>query len=213
MKYILLHGLGQNSSSYNKTIEYMEMKNDIICLDLVKLLHCKEVNYANLYQVFVEYCKQIDEPLNICGLSLGGVLAMHYTIENPAKVNSLVLIATQYIMPKKILKFQNILFSLMPNRTFKKIGFNKNEFINLSKSMMNLNFENDLKKIDCPTLIICGNKDKANKLASLQLKERITNSNLKIIENAGHEVNIDNPEKLGIILNKFFKEGNGYEKM
>ena len=197
MKYILLHGLGQNSFSYNKTIEFMEMKDDIICLDLVKLLHCKEVNYANLYLAFVGYCKQIDEPLNICGLSLGGILAMHYTIENPDKVNSLVLIATRYIMPKKLLNFQNILFKLMPNNMFKEIGFNKYE----------------LEKITCPTLIVCGDKDKTNKPASLQLKKRITNSNIEIIENAGHEVNIDNPQKLGIILNKFFKEGNEYEKM
>ena len=90
---------------------------------------------------------------------------------------------------------------------------NKHEFINLSKSMMNLNFEKDLEKITCRTFIVCGDKDKTNKPASLQLKERITNSNIEIIENAGHEVNIDNPQKLGIILNKFFKEGNEYEKM
>lgn len=213
MKYILLHGLGQNSFSYNKTIEFMEMKDDIICLNLIELLDGKEVSYSSLYQVFDEYCKQINEPISICGLSLGGVLAMHYTIENSDKVNSLVLIATQYIMPKKLLKFQNILFKLMPNNMFKEIGFNKYEFINLSKSMMNLNFEKDLEKITCRTLIVCGDKDKTNKPASLQLKERITNSNIEIIENAGHEVNIDNPQKLGIILNKFFKEGNEYEKM
>lgn len=213
MKYILLHGLGQNNASYNKTIEFMEMKNDIICLDLIRMLDGKEVNYSNLYQVFDEYCNQINDPIDICGISLGGVLAMHYTIENPHKVNSLVLIATQYIMPKKLLKFQNILFKLMPNKAFKEIGFDRHEFINLSKSMMNLNFENDLKKITCPTLIVCGDKDKTNKPASLQLKKRITNSNIEIIENAGHEVNIDNPQKLGIILNKFFKEGNEYEKM
>ena len=213
MKYILLYGLGQNNTSYNKTIEFMEMKDDIICLDLIRLLAGKEVNYSNLYQGFVAYCKQIDEPINICGLSLGGILAMHYTIKNSHKVNSLVLIATQYIMPKKLLKFQNILFKLMPNKAFKEIGFDKHEFINLSKSMMNLNFENNLKKITCPTLIVYGDRDKTNKPASLKLKERIPNSSIEIIENAGHEVNIDNPQKLGIVLNYFFKGGNKYEKM
>ena len=48
MKYILLHGLGQNNTSYNKTIEFMEMKDDIICLDLIRLLAGKEVNYSCL---------------------------------------------------------------------------------------------------------------------------------------------------------------------
>ena len=41
MKYILLHGLGQNSFSYNKTIEFMEMKDDIICFNLIELLDGK----------------------------------------------------------------------------------------------------------------------------------------------------------------------------
>ena len=66
MKYILLHGLGQNSFSYNETIEFMEMKDDIICLNLAELLDGKEVSYSNLYQVFDEYCKQINEPISIC---------------------------------------------------------------------------------------------------------------------------------------------------
>lgn len=37
MKYILLHGLGQNSFSYNETIEFMEMKDDIISYKLKQI--------------------------------------------------------------------------------------------------------------------------------------------------------------------------------
>ena len=34
--------------------------------------------------------------LNLCGLSLGAVLALNYAIDFPKKVNSLILIAPQY---------------------------------------------------------------------------------------------------------------------
>lgn len=205
MKYILLHGLGQNSSSWDKTIKVMEKKSDILCPDLPDLLHDKEVSYSNLYQAFSEYCSNITEPLNICGLSLGGILALQYGIENPDKVNSMVLIGTQYVMPKRLLKFQNMIFRVMPNRTFKKIGFGKNDFMNLSKSMMNLDFHQNLHKISCPVLVVCGEKDNANKKASLQLKEHIPHAEILFIKNAGHEVNLDSPGKLGGELNIFFQ--------
>lgn len=34
MHNILIHGLGQNSSSWNKTISYMTEQDNIICLEL-----------------------------------------------------------------------------------------------------------------------------------------------------------------------------------
>lgn len=204
MKYIFLHGLGQESSSWKNTISYIEKQIDIICPSLSDLLGHKNINYINLYDSFSDYCKEFSEPLNICGLSLGGIVALHYGIENPSKVNSLVLIGTQFKMPKTLLKFQNIIFRFMPNSIFKKIGFNKIDFINLSKSMMKLDFRESLNKITCPVLIICGEKDTANKRASLQLKEQLPKAEIIFIENAGHEVNIDTPEKLGKILSAFF---------
>lgn len=72
--------------------------------------------------------------------------------------------------------------------------------------MININFEKNLKKINCPVLIICGEKDKANKQASLQLKEHIPNSEIIFIKNAGHEVNVDASKILGTTLNTFFKQ-------
>lgn len=159
LKYIFLHGLGQESSSWKNTIKNIESKYDIACPNLTDFFQGKEINYINLYESFTEYCKKFSEPLNICGLSLGGVLALQYGIENPAKVNSIVLIGTQYKMPKTLLRLQNIIFRLIPDRIFLQIGYTKSDFIKLSKSMMNLNFQQDLRTLTCPVLIICGEKD------------------------------------------------------
>ena len=40
--------------------------------------------------------------------------------------------------------------------------------------------------------------------ASLQLKALIPNAKFNVIQNAGHEINIDAPRNLGIVLNEFF---------
>lgn len=205
MKYILLHGLGQNPSSWNNTVEILERKSDILCPDLSHLLQDREVNYPNLYKAFCDYCTYLPDPLCICGLSLGGILALQYGIEHPQRVRSLVLIGTQYAMPKGLLKLQNILFRIMPDSAFKETGLGKHDFIELSQSMMELDFRKELHCLVCPVLIICGEKDHANKRASRQLKELLPHAELSILKKAGHEVNLDAPERLADILNSFFK--------
>ncbi len=205
MKYILLHGLGQNSSSWENTVKVMNQKSDILCPNLLEWISNTEPCYPYLYQALENYCESWNEPLNLCGLSLGGILALHYTIAHSEKVNSLALIGTQISMPKNILKFQNIIFKLMPNSAFQKIGIRKNDMIDLCKSMMDLDFSKDLKKISCQVLVICGEKDKTNKSASLKLKQELPHAELFMIPHAGHEVNLDSPAELGKKLNIFFQ--------
>lgn len=131
---------------------------------------------------------------------------MQYGIEHPEQVQSLVLIGAQYTMPKMLLKLQNVLFHFMPEKTFQKIGFEKADFISLCRSMADLEFTDDLRKICCKVLAVCGEKDKANKAATLQLGERIQHAEVRIIEGAGHEVNTDDPNTLGEVLERFWRE-------
>ena len=79
-------------------------------------------------------------------------------------------------MPKKLLKFQNMLFRLMLNSMFKQIGFKKADVINLCNTMSELDFSDSLCKVSCPTLIICGEKDNTNKKAPKELSYYLNNS-------------------------------------
>jgi len=172
------------------------------------MLQNKQTNYVNLYAAFSEYCDNFSESLSICGLSLGGVLALHYVIEHPQKVKSLVLIAAQYKMPKKLLAFQNTVFRFMPNFMFQQMGLGKAQFIQLSKSMMKLDYSGELNKILCPVLVICGEKDNANKKTAKELASRLAHAELCMVEKAGHEVNVDAPTQLAKVLDDFIREEN-----
>jgi pimeloyl-ACP methyl ester carboxylesterase len=123
MTNIFIHGLGQTSVSWEKTINGLDTTTDIFCPNLSEILRNKEINYLNLYNAFSEYCNKISGTINLCGLSLGGVIALQYAIEHPDRINSLILIAAQYQMPKKLLAFQNIIFKLMPEKTFDEMGY------------------------------------------------------------------------------------------
>ena len=169
MKYIMLHGLGQSSESWSNTVKVFNDDFEVLCPNLSDWLSGKTPCYDTLYRTLETYCEQFEEPLKICGLSIGGILAM-------------------------------------PCSAFEKMGFQKTDFINLCKSMTELNFKHELKKISCSVLVVCGDKDKINKKASLELQQQIENAEIAIIENAGHEVNTDNPTLLGQKLNVFFKQ-------
>ena len=71
------------------------------------------------------------------------------------------------------------------------------------KSCVDIDLRKDLKYIENPVLIICGKKDNINKLICSKMNKLISNSEFKIIENAGHEVNMDNPKKLAEIIDNF----------
>lgn len=205
MANILIHGLGQTSASWERTLQGLEVSKEIYCPDLSTILGEGEISYSQLYSGFSAYCDKIAEKVNLCGLSLGGVLALHYAAENPKKVNSLILIGTQYRMPKKLLAFQNKIFELMPEKMFKEIGFGKAGVIALSQSMMDMDFTSELKNIRCPVLLLCGKKDRANRKATVSMSKELVNSKLVYIENAGHEANTDNPQRLAALINGFWK--------
>ena len=98
MKSVFLHGLGQSASSWDKTLENMGGDLRAVCPELSGFME-NETSYSALYRGFSEYCEKLGEKINLCGLSLGGVLALNYAAEHPENVNSLVLIGVQYKMP------------------------------------------------------------------------------------------------------------------
>ena len=123
MKYLYLHGLGQKPDSWDRVIKETTVSDKSVSLSLAEMLEGKAATYGELYTAFSEECNKENDEIVLCGLSLGAVLALHYAIDHPDKVKALVLIAAQYKMPKKLLKFQNMLFRFMPNTMFKQFGY------------------------------------------------------------------------------------------
>ena len=91
----------------------------------------------------------------------------------------------------------------MPKRTFENMGISKENFIQLANSMAELNIEEKIVKLKCPTLVVCGEKDSANLESAYKLNNHIKNSELKIIKNVRHEINIDAPEEFAEIIKEF----------
>ena len=203
-KTILVHGSGHKAASWKETISYLHHREDILCPELSAILDGREASYSNLRTAFEAYCAQTGGPVHLCGLSLGGILALDYVLEHPENVETLVLIGTPHKVPKGAFALQNVVFRLLPKSTFTSMAFDKKNTFALGNTMKDLDFSDRAGKIRCPTLILCGEKDSANLKSAHFLAQHIPNAELQVLERTGHVVNEENPKVLAERLNTFY---------
>jgi len=204
VKTVLVHGLGQGADAWERTVAALPAESHVHCPEIFANTSGDEpLTYDRLYRSFTQYCDDLDGRLNLCGLSLGGLLALNYTIDHPDKVKSLSLIGTPSRIPAALFGLQNLVFRILPNAVFTKMGLPKNQILQLTKSMTALDFEDQLPDVSCPTLVLCGSKDAANKKSAKILAKEIPLGRVTWIEGAGHEANVDQPSQLGEVLTAF----------
>ena len=203
-KAILLHGSGHRADSWRETVSYLNRREDVLCPELSAILNGREASFPNLRAAFAQYCAQTGGPVHLCGLSLGGILALDYALDHPENVKTLVLIGTPHKVPKFAFALQNVVFRLLPKSAFASMAFDKRDTFALGNSMKNLDFSGRLGELRRPTLILCGEKDGANLKSAHVLAGHIPGAELQVIGNTGHVVNEENPKALAERLNQFY---------
>ena len=120
MRTVLLHGLGQTAKDWDGVITRIRA-GEVDCPELFAET-TGEVSYSRLLADLEHRYAGTTESLRLCGLSLGAILAMDYTIRHPDEVASLVLVGAQYRTPRLLMGLQNLLFRCMPGRAFDGMG-------------------------------------------------------------------------------------------
>lgn len=165
----------------------------------------------------------------IAGISMGGAIALTLALKYPKQVSGLVLMGCG----PKMRVAPSILESAGNPNTFESAvdGINTNCFSeNAMQNLVQLSKQNMLKtrppvllgdflacnefdvmdqleKINNPTLILCGAEDKmAPPKLSESLRDGITGSTFHIVENAGHMVMLEQPDKVANLLKKFLDD-------
>lgn len=205
MKLLLLHGLGQGPGSWDGVLDALGPDPGAACPDLFGLCGGAP-DYPALYAALEDYAGALPEPVLLCGLSLGAVLALDYAIRRPERVAGLVLVAPQYKMPRALLRLQNAVFRMMPERAFAQTGLGKRDILRLTASMMDLDLRDGLARVDCPALILVGEKDAANRKAARELAGLLPRATVREVPGAGHEVNVDAPRELAEALRGFWEK-------
>ena len=112
MKTVFLHGLGQTAQDWKEVVQQLSI-SDVDCPELFSSTE-DEISYSQILGDLEQRYSEVKEPLRICGLSLGALLAIDFAIRHEEKVDSLVLIGAQYKVPSLLIDFQNLIFRCMP---------------------------------------------------------------------------------------------------
>jgi pimeloyl-ACP methyl ester carboxylesterase len=217
MMTITLHNRGTGKSSRPNYPYSMDMFVE----DIKELL-----NYLNIKQ-----------RIHLAGISMGGMIAQNYVLKYPDMIKSLILCATTSkhdptplidqikLNPDLEERFKGRLPLLYSREFRKKLKQDKDlfeiirkstmedptdvqDYINQAAAISRHNTTDLLKKIQIPTLIMVGTKDKLLPLSphSELLHEKIPNSRLESFEGLGHGFITERADKVNHMMWKFIKE-------
>jgi 2-hydroxy-6-oxonona-2,4-dienedioate hydrolase len=237
---LLLHGLGGSLESWTNNISFLSTKFRVIALDLpgFGMSDKPKIDYSiNFYVSFLEkFVKRIKlSHFFIIGSSLGGHIAVEFTLRNRKIVNKLILISPAGSLPKtfkgtKELKkyirivdakssndVSEILASIdnsMVNRSYadaiyKRLSLPgaKEAFISALKgSAMSPRYNNKLEKIETDMLLIWGKEDRMIPLRFIRPFLEHGKSRIIILEKCGHRPHVEHPKLFNKVVKDFLLE-------
>ena len=196
MKIVFLHGLGQRAADWDQVASQFPNTD---CPDLFEIAG-EKLNYSTILSSLEERYEYEKEPLCLCGLSLGGMLALDYALRHGDRVAAMVLLGARDRTPRLLMDIQDLLFRCMPDKAFASTGMKKEQVRDLTRSMKNLDFTDRLSTIHCPVTVACGAKDSPNLAAAGRLAKDLPNARLYVVPHAGHELNTDAPDTVAEIV-------------
>ncbi len=218
---VLLHGWGQNINMMKPLGDAFKKIFRITIIDLPGFGKSHEPNsaieieeYASIINVLLKKLR-INNPIMI-GHSFGGRISLIYA--SKYKTRKLILLSTPF--QKKInkptikIKILKKMKSIIKNVKFEewvKNNIGSTDYKNATPIMreilvktVNTDLTEFAKKIECPTLLICGELDKAVPISESQALEKIIkNAGIVIYPNQDHYAYLNNLEQTISILDKF----------
>ena len=227
---IILHGWQSSKEKWEDVKKLIKKeKIEVIIPDLPGFkeeTQLKEVWGLDDYVQWLRRCSSGIKKFFLLGYSFGGRIAIKFASKYPESLAGLILVSAAGLKHKKNL-WQRLMFliatlgkkfSFLPlfsyfRRIFYRFLVRKMDYVRTEgflKETFIKTTEEDLapylSKISVPTLIIWGKKDNITPLSDAYfIKKEIKNSTLEIIEEAGHLINLEAPEKLSEIVSRFIK--------
>lgn len=171
------------------------------------------------------------EKAHLCGLSMGGHISLQTAIHYPERVHSLILIGTPFTnsfnwyekLFVPINRWSSRVISMKTTATMQANMLSKNNphnkvyieqvvqqiprrnWIRLWDAITRMESKEQLGDINCPTLLLQGEQDTMIGRQQQYMNEKITSSAMKIVKNAHHATNLDNPTEVNRYILEFLR--------
>ncbi len=227
---LLLHGLFGALSNFSSLIKHFNKAYKVV-VPLLPILELpfRAATLPNLVAYVEEFIQHKNyQSIIVLGNSLGGHIALLYTLNNLNKVQTLVLTGSSGL-------FENAFGDTFPKRKNYDFIKQKTEFtfynpatatkalvdevfdivnnrekamrvVSVAKSAIRHNMADSLPSITVPTLLIWGLHDRITPpFVAEEFQQKLPDAHLFFMEECGHAPMMERPEQFNILLDRFLK--------
>lgn len=133
------------------------------------------------------------------------MIAFRIAVDRPERVHSLTLAAGQVKPPRLLMTLQRAIMRMLPARVVAPQGVSKAYMLAVVDAVAAVDLTGELASVAAPTLVLCGSRDRANLPAARRLASGIPEAELHIIDGAGHQSNVQAPERFSAIFYEFLR--------
>ncbi|MBW8051913.1 MAG: alpha/beta hydrolase [Cytophagales bacterium] len=228
---LLLHGLFGALSNWETVISYFS-KNYRVIIPILPIyeLPVKDTGLEGLVTFIEDFVNEVSlHDLTLLGNSLGGHLALIYTLNNPEKVKRLLLTGSSGLFensmggsyPKRgsyeYIKDRVEYTFYLPEIATKELVDEVYEIITsipkclrviaIARSAQRHNMAKQIIKINVPALLVWGLNDTITPpFVAHEFNRLLKNSKLHFLDKCCHVPMMEHPDKFNVILNKFLEE-------
>jgi 3-oxoadipate enol-lactonase len=197
---VLLHGLGTGPEAWRPQVEALSATREVIAPPLALDPGFTVEGAATQLWSSVE-----TDAVDLCGLSLGALVALRAALDQPSRVGRLVLCAGVAALPRRFRLLQAALgagAAVLPARTL-PAGLDRHTVRAVFRAGRTFDVTAELEALTLPVLVLVGERDRPSRRLSQTLAHGLPSAEFRAIPGAGHVANVDAPEAFTEALREF----------
>jgi len=240
---LLLHGLGSSTLDWEPQIAAFSQHYQVVAVDFRG--HGQSDKPAGPYSIAgfaADIAALISQlglgPMDVVGISMGGMVAFQLAVDAPEHVRSLVIINSGPEFPSHTLKAKLVIQSRLLMLKFmgmRRLGtaiakrlfpapeheslrhmfvdrFSSNDpraYEDSVRAIARFSVAERLDRIRCPVLVVSSDRDYTPVSAKQAYLPRMASATLIVIRDAGHACNLDQPDQVNVALLDFMRSQRG----